>query len=791
MENLMEKPRIILVVEDEIIVAENIREKLRGMGYVVPTVVSSGKEAIKKTAETRPDLVLMDIKLKGDMDGIEAARQIREDFSIPVIFLTAHSDESTLERAKIAEPYGYILKPLEEREFRTSVEMALYKHEMEKRLRETNARLETLIESIPDVIYFKDARRRNLVVNRAFERMTGLNREEILGKTDEQVLPRDLARNCRKSDDETVEKREPIRFEEQMKGEDGRTIYFETIKSPLLDEKGNVIGIVGVSRDITERKRAEEVLRKAHDELERRVKERTAELSEANRSLEREIAGHRQTEEALRESEASLKRAQRIAHIGSWDWDITGDNVHWSDELFRIHGLQKMPGNMMEMEPLDFVHPDDREKVRNAITEALAGVRPYDMEMRIVRTDGEIRTVYARGEIIRDGSGKPVRMLGTALDITGRKLAEEARLESEKKYRQLVENSLQGLVVIQGSSPGFVFTNSAAAEILGSDSGGFRSPLPAEITTLLHPEDRALFLRRYRDCLEGKPAPQRYEFRIMRRDGAERWIEMFSSRIYYHGEPAVQAALMDITGHKFAEEKMKKQLMRYELEDGKLYLAKETFPTLSHEAFRDLLKAGYGCHVISRTTEQEFRRTVEGDFEFFWISERVKDPAGNVVSPRLEEIERLIEGLPRKSAVLIERLDYLVFKNGVHEIISFAQRLWELAYVNSLIIILAADPSTLKKRELRLIEKEAMEIEKRRPAKLPVIQLRILRFLSRQNAVGVKPTYTAVIRELDSSKPTVRKHIRLLLSGDYVKETLVGNSKNLEITEKGERVFLK
>ena len=128
----------VLVVEDENIIALNIKSKLKKLGYSVPSIASSGEEAIKKADITFPDLILMDIMLKGDMDGVEAAEQIREKFDIPIIYLTAFSDDKILERAKLTEPYGYILKPFKENDLRTSIEIALHKHSMEKKMKEKN-----------------------------------------------------------------------------------------------------------------------------------------------------------------------------------------------------------------------------------------------------------------------------------------------------------------------------------------------------------------------------------------------------------------------------------------------------------------------------------------------------------------------------------------------------------------------------------------------------------------------------------------------------------------------------
>jgi CheY-like chemotaxis protein len=128
-------PAQILVVEDENIIATNIRLELTGMGYEVPAIASSGEEALQLVAETQPDLVLMDIVLKGNMDGIEVSEEIRDQYDIPVVFLTAYADDPTLRRAKITEPYGYLLKPYEEKELQTTIEIALHKHKTESAMR--------------------------------------------------------------------------------------------------------------------------------------------------------------------------------------------------------------------------------------------------------------------------------------------------------------------------------------------------------------------------------------------------------------------------------------------------------------------------------------------------------------------------------------------------------------------------------------------------------------------------------------------------------------------------------
>lgn len=140
----------ILIAEDEDIVAINLQEKLNSMGYVVPYVVSSGEEAIQKAIEVHPDLVIMDIRLEGDKDGVEAAKEIRSRLSVPLIYLTGYADYRTVQRAKITEPFGYIMKPFDEVELFANIELALYKSKMERKLKENEELLSAILEGTAD-----------------------------------------------------------------------------------------------------------------------------------------------------------------------------------------------------------------------------------------------------------------------------------------------------------------------------------------------------------------------------------------------------------------------------------------------------------------------------------------------------------------------------------------------------------------------------------------------------------------------------------------------------------------
>lgn len=151
----------IVVVEDESIVSKDIQQSLKKLGYTVVGAASTGEKAVELVDEHKPDLVLMDIMLKGQMSGIEAAGMIKERHNIPVIYLTAYADENTLSKAKVTEPYGYIIKPFKEVDIHTSIEMALYKHEKNKAIEEERDFLFSLVEgqSSNDLIFVKSKSR--------------------------------------------------------------------------------------------------------------------------------------------------------------------------------------------------------------------------------------------------------------------------------------------------------------------------------------------------------------------------------------------------------------------------------------------------------------------------------------------------------------------------------------------------------------------------------------------------------------------------------------------------------
>ncbi len=264
--------REILVVEDERIVAMDIQNRLRGLGYSVSAVVPSGEEAIRKVGEARPDLVVMDIWLSGDMDGIEAAGRIRALYNIPVVYVTAYADASTFERAKNTEPFGYVLKPLEEGELYTSIELALHRHQLEQRLKESGQRLASTLKSMGDGVIATDVSGRVTFMNAVAEVLTGWTEKDALGKdltevfniTSEEtgVLPENPVAKALQEGVVVGLSRHTLISKDAM-----ATVIIDDSVAPIRDDKGIIIGAVLIFGDATERKQVEEERIRVIEEL--------------------------------------------------------------------------------------------------------------------------------------------------------------------------------------------------------------------------------------------------------------------------------------------------------------------------------------------------------------------------------------------------------------------------------------------------------------------------------------------------------------------------------------------
>lgn len=245
----------ILVVEDESIIALHLEETLSDLGYRVAGSLRTGEEAIQHAGELAPDLILMDIHLAGAIDGIRAADVIRERVDVPIVFLTAHSDAGMIDRAKRGSPYGYLVKPVSARELAAAIEIALERHRSDRRTRESEQFVRTILQTAHDGFWVTDAEGRIVTVNDSYCRMTGWSREELIGKSGAELE----VSNAAEKRAETIAwlmKKGSGRFEGHHRRRDGSVVDLE-ISATWMPEQRMFCGFL---RDITESLRLDRML---------------------------------------------------------------------------------------------------------------------------------------------------------------------------------------------------------------------------------------------------------------------------------------------------------------------------------------------------------------------------------------------------------------------------------------------------------------------------------------------------------------------------------------------------
>lgn len=242
----------LLIVEDDMITATGIQKMVERWDYEVIGIVDTGEKAVNADREHQPDIVLMDIRLKGDMDGIEAARRIQEHRSVPILYLTAYADRTTVERAVDTEPYSYILKPFQERELRAAIEVALYRHQRDEKLRQSKEELDRILEGTGDGICVIDTDFTVRRVNQAYAALIGSSEKEARGKPCHEVFPTTLcdSPNCPLT--RIMEGGDGVEYVMEQKAGEGQHVHSILTATPYTDNEGQLLGIIVAVKDVTD-----------------------------------------------------------------------------------------------------------------------------------------------------------------------------------------------------------------------------------------------------------------------------------------------------------------------------------------------------------------------------------------------------------------------------------------------------------------------------------------------------------------------------------------------------------
>ncbi|HSP06734.1 MAG TPA: PAS domain S-box protein, partial [Acidobacteriota bacterium] len=677
--NELAVPRI-LIVDDEVNVAALMKEIIQDAGYIVPEICRSGEDAVKKATELKPDLILMDILLGGDLDGVAAAEQIRSQLNIPVVYVSGYSDLSTVHRASISRPYGFLVKPVKEGELRAAIEIALHRHKTEPKqgeegggwtldtlksmidpvvvtddkghvsfmnhpaekltgwdlgeargtaltevfqvkkevagaltdssvtaafrdqamlvrkdstlkpidysvgmmrdasgrsngfvvtfrdisermrvedsLRESRKKYKELVNSIEGIVWEADGETHQFsFVSKQAQRMLGYPASRWLnepGFWNEHVDPLDrewAVSYCRRS---TTRKKD-FMLEYRMMDVKGLTVWVRDIVN-VVAEEGQPVRLRGVMLDITKLKHAEEALRRAHDDLERRVQERTAELSEAVAKLRDEIAERQRVAAALVSSEQKYRTLIEGMSEGLIQADRNDIIQFVNDRFCEMVGYprdevlgQSFPDLMVWLTGPKA--PKDR-----AIF-SLQGNTEV-IEVQLMKKTGDTAWVRMSASPMQDSSGDVIGSIAILTDVTVRMLAEEALRESEERYALAARGANDGLWD-WNLKTNEVYFSARWKLMLGWEEKDVAAN-PEEWFRRVHPDDLERVKTGIATHLEGITPHFENEHRMQHRDGSYRWMLTRGLTVGDgSGKPYRMAGSQtDITERKLAEEQL-------------------------------------------------------------------------------------------------------------------------------------------------------------------------------------------------------------------------------------------
>jgi PAS domain S-box-containing protein len=267
-------------------------------------------------------------------------------------------------------------------------------------LRESEARLQAFTNHSPALMYLKDREGRYRFVNERFLQRFGLRRDQVIGRSDQDLFSREQAAAFTERDAEVLARAAPIQYEESAQYFEGER-FSVVSKFPVLDAAGAVVGVGAVATDITERRRAEH---------------------------------------ALREQRTLLAEAQKLAGLGSWEWDPASGRVTWSDEMYALYGVAPEAFRPTFESYLERVHPEDRSRVAATVGAALSDNRPFSMDERILRPDGSVRQLRSHGQVVLDEGGRALKMVGACMDVTEQKMSEAALRALTRRLVQAEES---------------------------------------------------------------------------------------------------------------------------------------------------------------------------------------------------------------------------------------------------------------------------------------------------------------------------------------------------------------
>jgi len=541
----------ILVVEDEAIVARDICKRLDDLGYQVAGMADNGEAALAQAREQKPDLVLMDIVIKGQQNGIDVANIIKSEMGIPLIYLTAYADEATVERAKTAEPFGYIIKPFNDRDLNVTIQMALYRNKMEKKLADREERYRDLFENTSDIIMLLDEQGSFKYVNRRWHSALGYGPDEIGSLKIFDILDQSCLDHCQRSFGQVLSGKEAT-VEAVFRTKDGEKIIVEG-NCNSSHSLGKPSWVRGIFRDITEKKKAQQL-----QEAMYQIANETAlsgNLDELYPSLHNIISQLMNTKNFyIAIYDHDTKRLAFPYFVDEHDPAPTDRPLGQGITEYLIRSKKPLLAT-----PQVFQSLIDSGDVRTIgqpsldwlgvpllISDRYAGalvVQTYDQGIRFGEREKDILTFISE-------------QVAFAIQ---RKQAEESLKQSEKDYRYLFNNATDA-IYIQDKEGRFLDVNQGAVDMYGYPKEFFMGKTPGFLSAP-GKNDMKKIMGFVEDAFNGKP--RQYDFWGIRKNGEVFPKIVRSQQGFYLGQKIIVTFAIDITERKASEEALRMSEEKY------------------------------------------------------------------------------------------------------------------------------------------------------------------------------------------------------------------------------------
>ncbi|MCP4131184.1 MAG: PAS domain S-box protein [bacterium] len=504
--------RRILIVEDELIVAKDIAKSLLAFGYDTADILNSGEKVLARMEALKPDCILMDIMLAGEIDGIETTEQVQKQRDIPVIYITAYNTKEIFERAKKTKAYGFLIKPVEKSSLYAAIETALRQHDLERDGERDEELYRDIVESQAELIARWNPGGFYTFVNSSFQRFFCITTgDELHDSFPPGLCDSDINQYAKLLETFTPDNT-LMEFECKYQKEEDLFRWLHFKNRGFFNQDKDLIEVQSVGRDITEMKLAQELIQHKEEKL-----------------------------------KAILHHSPNSITVT----DLNGIIVECNPITAQMHGYLSMD-DVIGKKAFEFISPKDHERAVNNMKKTLLDGVVMNIEYTLLKKDGTEFPGELSASVMRDTAGKPTAFVANVADISERKRTEQALRKSEERFRTMFEGAKDGILLTNLETENFSFANNTICKMLGYS----RDELASMTVANIHPEESVSYIRNLFRRMTNDELGIIANIPCKRKDNTIFYAEITSQRIQFGDEDYLAGTFRDMTERKNLEENL-------------------------------------------------------------------------------------------------------------------------------------------------------------------------------------------------------------------------------------------